>query len=96
MATRLGKRPHPKNYATYDPKGKAQYRKDLAEYLKKKAAIEKEKNKLSTKKNIEKQKTSNKKASTAKPKTTAKTKVCLLYTSPSPRDKHRSRMPSSA
>ena len=23
-------------------------------------------------------------------------KVCLLYTSPSPRDKHRSRMPSSA
>ena len=22
--------------------------------------------------------------------------VCLLYTSPSPRDKHRSRMPSSA
>ncbi len=75
MATRLGKRPHPKNYATYDPKGKAQYRKDLAEYLKKKAAIEKEKNKLSTKKNIEKQKTSNKKASTAKPKTTAKPKV---------------------
>ena len=75
MATRLGKRPHPKNYATYDPKGKAQYRKDLAEYLKKKAAMEKEKNKLSTKKNIEKQKTSNKKASTAKPKTTAKTKV---------------------
>ena len=75
MATRLGKRPHPKNYATYDPKGKAQYRKDLAEYLKKKAAMEKEKNKLSTKKNIEKQKTSNKKASTAKPKTTAKPKV---------------------
>ena len=75
MATRLGKRPHPKNYATYDPKGKAQYRKDLAEYLKKKAAMEKEKNKLSTKKNIEKQKTSNKKASTAKPKTTVKTKV---------------------
>ena len=75
MATKLGKRPLPKNYATYDPKGKAQYRKDLAEYLKKKAAIEKEKNKLSTKKNIEKQKTSNKKASTAKPKTTAKPKV---------------------
>ena len=49
MATKLGKRPLPKNYATYDPKGKAQYRKDLAEYLKKKAAIEKEKNKLSTK-----------------------------------------------
>ena len=23
-------------------------------------------------------------------------KLCLLYTSPSPRDKHRSRMPSSA
>ena len=23
-------------------------------------------------------------------------KICLLYTSPSPRDKHRSRMPSSA
>ena len=25
-----------------------------------------------------------------------KMKACLLYTSPSPRDKHRSRMPSSA
>ena len=25
-----------------------------------------------------------------------KEKICLLYTSPSPRDKHRSRMPSSA
>ena len=24
------------------------------------------------------------------------TNICLLYTSPSPRDKHRSRMPSSA
>ncbi len=35
MATRLGKRPNPKNYATYDPRGKARYRKDLAEYLKK-------------------------------------------------------------
>ena len=28
--------------------------------------------------------------------TTAKTKSCLLYTSPSPRDAHESRMPSSA
>ena len=80
MATRLGKRPLPKNYATYDPRGKAQYRKDLAEYLKKKAAMEKEKNKLSTKKNIEKQKTSNKKSSTttkakAKGTTTVKPKA---------------------
>ena len=33
MATRLGKRPHPKNYAMYDPRGKAKYRKDLAEYF---------------------------------------------------------------
>ena len=72
MATRLGKRPHPKNYAMYDARGKARYRKDLAEYHEKKKKIEAEKNKLSTKKNIEKQKTSNKKASTAKPKTAAK------------------------
>ena len=76
MATRLGKRPNPKNYATYDPRGKARYRKDLAEYLKKKAAIEKEKNKLSTKKNLDKQKTANKKAvSTTKTKTTTKSKA---------------------
>ena len=80
MATRLGKRPHPKNYAMYDPRGKAKYRKDLAEYLKKKAAVEKEKNKLSTKKNIEKQKTANKKSSTttktkAKGTTTVKPKA---------------------
>ena len=26
----------------------------------------------------------------------SKSNLCLLYTSPSPRDKHRSRMPSSA
>ena len=80
MATRLGKRPHPKNYAMYDPRGKAKYRKDLAEYLKKKAAVEKEKNKLSTKKNLDKQKTANKKASTttkakAKGTTTVKPKA---------------------
>ena len=50
MATRLGKRPHPKNYAMYDPRGKAKYRKDLAEYHDKKKKIEAEKNKLSTKK----------------------------------------------
>ena len=80
MATRLGKRPNPKNYATYDPRGKARYRKDLAEYLKKKAAIEKEKNQLSTKKNLDKQKTANKKASTttkakAKGTTTVKPKA---------------------
>ena len=29
-------------------------------------------------------------------KNTKKAKVCLLYTSPSPRDRTRSRMPSSA
>ena len=86
----------------YDARGKAKYRKDLAEYHDKKKKIEAEKNKLSTKKNLEKQKTANKKASTAKPKTTAKPKVtpkattCLLYTSPSPRDATLSRMPSSA
>ena len=76
MATRLGKRPHPKNYAMYDPRGKAKYRKDLAEYHDKKKKIEAEKNKLSTKKNLDKQKTANKKAvSTTKAKTTTKSKV---------------------
>ena len=76
MATRLGKRPHPKNYAMYDPRGKAKYRKDLAEYHDKKKKIEAEKNKLSTKKNLEKQKTANKKAvSTTKTKTTTKSKA---------------------
>ena len=76
MATRLGKRPHPKNYAMYDARGKARYRKDLAEYHEKKKKIEAEKNKLSTKKNLDKQKTANKKAvSTTKAKTTTKSKV---------------------
>ena len=76
MATKLGKRPHPKNYAMYDARGKARYRKDLAEYHEKKKKIEAEKNKLSTKKNLDKQKTANKKAvSTTKAKTTTKSKV---------------------
>ena len=76
MATRLGKRPHPKNYAMYDARGKAKYRKDLAEYHEKKKKIEAEKNKLSTKKNLDKQKTANKKAvSTPKTKTTTKSKA---------------------
>ena len=46
MATKLGKRPHPKNYAMYDPRGKAKYRKDLAEYKDKKKKIEAEKGSL--------------------------------------------------
>ena len=33
---------------------------------------------------------------TLKPKKNNMYKVCLLYTSPSPRDKRQSRMPSSA
>ena len=32
----IGKRPHPKNYAMYDARGAAKYKKDLAAYLKKK------------------------------------------------------------
>ena len=35
-------------------------------------------------------------ATTETPQTPAVTETCLLYTSPSPRDRQKSRMPSSA
>ena len=69
----IGKRPDRKNYAMYDARGAAKYKKDLAAYLKKKAEAERTKNKLSTEKNIKKQKTANKKATTTTKTTKGKT-----------------------
>ncbi len=60
------KRPNKLQYAMYDPRGKAKYKKDLAAYYEAKRKADAKKNKLSTEKNIKKQKTANKKASTTK------------------------------
>jgi len=67
------KRPNKLQYAMYDARGKAKYKRDLAAYHEAKREAEKKKNKLSTEKNIKKQKAANKKAATTTKTTKGKT-----------------------